>query len=67
MKNLISDNEEFLKSVLAISVGLVLGFTGAHLIQTAANDRVQKTCDDKIVAIRTLLTTESFYCVKQTD
>ncbi len=67
MKNLISDNEEFLKSVLAISVGLVLGFTGAHLIQTATNDRVQKTCDDKIVAIRTLLTTESFYCVKQTD
>jgi hypothetical protein len=67
MKNLISDNEEFLKGALAIFAGIVLGITGAHLIQTATNLRVQKTCDNKIVAIKTLLTTESFYCVKQTD
>jgi hypothetical protein len=67
MKNLISDNEDFFKSVLAIFTGIVIGFTGAHLIRTAANDRVQKTCEDKIIAIKTLLTGESLYCVKQTD
>lgn len=67
MKSFISDNEDFLKSVLAVAIGIVLGLTGAHLIQITTNDRVKKTCDDKIVSIKTLLTTESLYCVKQTD
>jgi hypothetical protein len=68
MKNLISDNAEFLEPVAAIALGLVIGFSSAHFIQTRINKHVFNTCESKkIVAVRMLLTTKSFYCLDQTD
>lgn len=65
-QQIFSEHKEFIQACAAISLGTLVGLTGAKFLQKAMNDRALENCPSaKIVTVQDPFIGERLFCINK--